>query len=136
MQVTSGTSPSTRASSALSPVPQEFSAAAKEYAEENDKLQVFIDEACFKEEKASVANVDFVDAFTNFLYSGGHDVSLAGDGLARAMRLKGFPQERGKAIMIRTIDGKKRTRGFFGIRLNTEEELQKTDEEGNAPKPV
>ena len=60
-------------------------------------------------------------------------MALAGDGLTRAMRLKGFPQERGKAILIRTIDGKKRLRGFFGIRLKTEEELGRTDAQGNAP---
>ena len=34
------------ASKVLSPVPEEFSAAVREYASENDKLQVFIDEAC------------------------------------------------------------------------------------------
>ncbi|GAQ93078.1 hypothetical protein KFL_012860020 [Klebsormidium nitens] len=47
---------------------------------------------------------------------------------------KGFPQERGGAILIRTIDGKKRLRGFFGIRLKTKEELERTDAQGNLPK--
>lgn len=101
-------------SKVLSPVPTEFSAAAKEYAGENDKVQVFLDEACIEGKDESVAKVDFVEAFTNFLYASGGDVRLAGNGLARAMRLKGYPQERGKAILIKTIDGKKRARGFFG----------------------
>ncbi|GAQ85303.1 hypothetical protein KFL_002280180 [Klebsormidium nitens] len=126
------------ASKVLSPVPEEFSAAVREYASENDKLQFFIDEACTTKETAegeaaSVTRIEFVEAFTNFLYSSGHDVALAGDGLTRAMRLKGFPQERGKAILIRTIDGKKRLRGFFGIRLKTKEELGRTDAQGNLP---
>jgi hypothetical protein len=81
----------------------------------------------------SVAKSDFVEAFTNFLYAGGHDVNLAGDGLARAMCLKGFSQKPaggGNNPMIRTLDGKKRGRGFFGIRFKTEKELEQTDEEG------
>jgi hypothetical protein len=32
--------------------------------------------------------------------------------------------------MIRTLDGKKRGRGFFGICLKTEKELKQTDEVG------
>jgi phage/plasmid-associated DNA primase len=122
------------ASKVLSPVPREFSAVAKEYAEENDKLQVFIDEACMTEgADLSVAKSDFVEAFTNFLYTGGHDVNLAGDGLARAMCLKGFsqkPPDGRNNPMIRTLDAKKRGKGFFGIRLKTEKELKQTDEEG------
>ncbi|GAQ92398.1 hypothetical protein KFL_010060020 [Klebsormidium nitens] len=115
----------------LSPVPQEFSAAAKEYTEENDK-------ACMTEGAGlSVAKSDFVEAFTNFLYAGGHDVKLAGDGLARAMCLKGFSQKPpggGNNPMIRTLDGRKRGRGFFGIRLKTEEELKQTDAQGKVRK--
>jgi phage/plasmid-associated DNA primase len=74
------------ASKVLSPVPQKFNAAAKEYAEENDKLQVFIDEACMTEgADLSVAKSDFVEAFTNFLYAGVHDVNLAGNVLERIL---------------------------------------------------
>jgi phage/plasmid-associated DNA primase len=119
------------AAKVLSPIPDEFKAAAKEYAEENDKLQVFIDEACKIGEPSgdfSVAKSDFVDAFRIFLCAGGHDTSLADDtSLTRAMCLKGFLQKRpgeGNAPLIITLDKKKRGRGFFGIRLKTEAELQ------------
>jgi hypothetical protein len=92
----------------LSPIPVAFKAAADEYTGENDKLQAFIDEACtkspFKEgPTAKIAKSDFVEAFKNFLYAGGHDVGLAGDGLSRAMRLKGYlqqPPDGGKAFMV------------------------------------
>jgi P4 family phage/plasmid primase-like protien len=111
------------ASKVLSPIPEEFNVAAKEYAEENDKLQAFIDEACIKGSEESVTKVDFVEAFTIFLYAGGHDVRLAGDGLARAMLLKGFSQDppKGKGRMIQKLNKSPsdRGRGFFEIRLRT-----------------
>jgi hypothetical protein len=78
-------------------------------------------------ESCKVAKTDFVEAFRNFLYAREHDVGLAGDGLARALRLKGFLQEPsggGRGLMIKTLDGKSRGRGFFGIRLKTEWELE------------
>ncbi|GAQ92100.1 hypothetical protein KFL_009210020 [Klebsormidium nitens] len=116
------------AAKVLSPIPAIFKAAADEYAEENDRLQAFIDEACFTQDPtAKIAKSDFVEAFKDFLYAGGHDVGLAGDGLARAMRLKGYlqqPPNGGKALMVRTNDGRSRGRGFFGIRLKTDDELQ------------
>ncbi|GAQ91661.1 hypothetical protein KFL_008280020 [Klebsormidium nitens] len=125
-------------SKVLSPIPKAFMAAVDEYAEENDKLQAFIDEACTtKGANLSVAKSDFVEAFTTFLYAGGHDVTLAGDGLARAMCLKGFSQKPpggGNNPMIRTLDGKKRGRGFFGIRLKTDEELMEAAKKDPDPK--
>jgi hypothetical protein len=88
-----------------------------------------IDEKCvIEEESLKVMKADFVEAFASFLYAGGHDVTLAqGDGLARAMRLKGFLQEPpggGRGLMIRSLDRKSRGRGFFGVRLKTEEEMK------------
>ncbi|GAQ93269.1 hypothetical protein KFL_014030030 [Klebsormidium nitens] len=115
-------------SKVLSPVSEAFSAAAKEYAGENDKLQAFIDDHCVTEGEPDlkVAKADFVEAFKNFLFAGGHDVGLAGDGLTRALRVKGFLQTRpggGNAPMISTLDKKSQGRGYFGIRLKTEGEL-------------
>jgi phage/plasmid-associated DNA primase len=56
-------------SKVLTPVPKAFSAEAKEYAGENDKLQAFIDDHCVTkgEPNLKVAKADFVEAFKNFL---------------------------------------------------------------------
>jgi phage/plasmid-associated DNA primase len=104
------------------PFPKAFSVAAKEYAGENDKLQAFIDDHCVTKGQPDlkVAKADFVEAFKNFLFAGGHDVGLARDGLTRAMRVKGFLQTSpgdGNAPMIPMLDKKSRGRGYFGIRL-------------------
>ncbi|GAQ91602.1 hypothetical protein KFL_008160020 [Klebsormidium nitens] len=114
-------------SKVLSPIPEGCRAAAREYAAENDKLQCSIDESCVTGVSLSVTKVDFVDRFFEFLCAGGHDTSLAGDSLARAMNIKGFtstPQDGKKNRMIRMLDGSGRRGGFFGIRLKTEKEMQ------------
>ncbi|GAQ93550.1 hypothetical protein KFL_016410010, partial [Klebsormidium nitens] len=115
-------------SKVLSPIPEAFSAAAREYAEENDKLQMFIDESCITGVSFAVTKADFVEHFTAFLYAGGYDTSLAGDGLGRAMAIKGFsktPLDGKKNKMIKMLNGNGRKGGFFGLRLKTEEEMQK-----------
>lgn len=112
----------------LSPIPDAFRAAAQEYAAENDVLQCFIEEECKMGVSFSVTKADFVDRYQCFLYAGGHDSSLAGDGLARAMNVKGFasrPLDGKKNRMIRMLDGSGRKSGFFGIRLKTPGEMQK-----------
>jgi phage/plasmid-associated DNA primase len=114
-------------SKALSPIPEVFSAAARKYMNENDKLQMFIDQECTVGAKYSIAKDDFVDRFANFLYAGGYDASLAGEGLNRAMRMKGFsstPLDGRKNRMIQRLNNSGRTSGFFGIRLLTEDKLK------------
>ncbi|GAQ83541.1 hypothetical protein KFL_001520110 [Klebsormidium nitens] len=111
----------------LSPIPHAFRAAAQEYAAENDHLQCFIDESCVKGDSFGVTKVDFVNKFLEFLYAGGHDTSVAGDGLARAMNVKGYTstsKDGKKNRMIRMLDSRERKTGFFGIRLKTPEEME------------
>ncbi len=81
----------------------------------------------------SVTKVDFVDRFFEFLCAGGHDTSLAGDGLARAMNVKGFtstPKDNKKNRMIRMLNGQGRKSGFFGVRLKTEKEMREESAAG------
>jgi hypothetical protein len=114
-------------SKALSPIPEVFSAAACKYAEENDKLQMFIDESCITGVSFAVTKADFVEHFTTFLCAGGYDTSLTGDGLEKAMGIKGFPQkplDRKKNKHIKMLHSKVRKGGFFGLRLNTDKEMQ------------
>jgi phage/plasmid-associated DNA primase len=114
-------------SKVLSPIPEAFSAAAREYAEENDKLQMFIDESCITGVSFAITKADFVKHFTTFLYAGGYDTSLAGEGLGRAMGIKGFPQtplDGKKNKMIKMLHSKARKGGFFGLRLKTDKEMQ------------
>jgi phage/plasmid-associated DNA primase len=114
-------------SKALSPIPEVFSAAAREYMGENDKFQLFIDQKCTVGANYSITKDDFVDRFANFLYASGYDASLAGEGLNRAMRMKGFsstPSDGRKNWMIQRLNNRGRMSGFFGIRLLTEEELK------------
>ncbi|GAQ93229.1 hypothetical protein KFL_013760010 [Klebsormidium nitens] len=122
-------------SKALSSIPEVFSAAAREYMNENDKLQMFIDQECTVGANYSIAKDDFVDRFANFLYARGYDASLAGEGLNRAMRMKGFsstPSDGRKNRMIQRLNNRGRMSCFFGIRLLTEDELKAVSTEVGA----
>jgi phage/plasmid-associated DNA primase len=114
-------------SKTLSPIPEVFSAAARKYAEENDKLQMFIDELCITGVSFAVTKADFVEHFTTFLCAVGYDTSLAGDGLGRVMGIKGFPLkplDGKKNKQIKMLHSKVRKGGFFGLRLKTGKEMQ------------
>jgi hypothetical protein len=87
---------------------------------------MFINLKCKVDATFTVAKDEFVEAFANFLYAGGHDPSLAGDCLKRAMRVKGFsstPLDGSTNRYVKRLDAPGRAPGFFGIRLRTEEEL-------------
>ena len=88
---------------------------------------MFIDESCITGPSCSVTKVDFVERFLAFLTASMYDTSLAGDGLVRAMRVKGYsqnPPDGRKSKMIKMLNSKERRGGFFGIRLRTDAEME------------